>query len=75
MDKHQEGCCGGGHTANGDTTVKDPVCGMDVNPATAKHRHEHGDATFYFCSGGCKEKFAAEPAKYLEKRETPPRAK
>jgi Cu+-exporting ATPase len=41
--------------------VKDPVCGMSVEPATAKHRVEYGGETYYFCSAGCHEKFAAEP--------------
>ena len=45
--------------------VKDPVCGMSVDPATAKHRAEHAGATYYFCSAGCRGKFVAEPAKYL----------
>ncbi|QIB34940.1 heavy metal translocating P-type ATPase [Ancylobacter pratisalsi] len=46
--------------------VKDPVCGMDVDPATAKHRAEHEGATYYFCSAGCREKFVADPGKYLK---------
>ena len=48
-----------------DVTVKDPVCGMTVDPHTAKHRHVHGGQPYYFCSGRCREKFAAEPLKYL----------
>ena len=47
--------------------AKDPVCGMSVDPATAKHKAEHADATYYFCCGGCREKFVAEPARYLMK--------
>jgi Cu+-exporting ATPase len=45
--------------------AKDPVCGMSVDPATAKHRAEHGGETFFFCSGGCREKFVADPARFL----------
>ena len=45
--------------------VRDPVCGMLVDPHTAKHRHQHDGRTYYFCSGGCLAKFVAEPAKYL----------
>ncbi len=37
-------------------TVKDPVCGMSVNPHSAEHRSEHGGKTWYFCSSGCKSK-------------------
>src|SRR6478609_4374249 len=46
--------------------AKDPVCGMSVDPATAKHKAEHAGATYYFCSAGCRGKFVAEPAKYLD---------
>jgi P-type Cu+ transporter len=45
--------------------AKDPVCGMSVNPATAKHKAEHAGATYYFCCAGCRGKFVAEPTKYL----------
>ena len=54
--------------SNTETSFKDPVCGMSVNPATAKFRHEHGGTTYYFCCAGCKEKFAADPGKYLSPR-------
>jgi P-type Cu+ transporter len=46
--------------------LKDPVCGMTVTPA-AKHVHLHEGQPVYFCSAGCKAKFAADPAKYLAK--------
>ena len=45
--------------------ARDPVCGMSVDPATAKHKAEHAGATYYFCSGGCREKFVADPARFL----------
>jgi|HubBroStandDraft_1064217.scaffolds.fasta_scaffold00803_15 Cu+-exporting ATPase len=45
---------------------RDPVCGMNVDPATAKHVHEHGRKNYYFCCAPCLEKFKAEPAKYLD---------
>jgi Cu+-exporting ATPase len=47
-------------------SVRDPVCGMTVDPHTAKHRHAHNGHTSYFCSAGCRTKFAADPAKYLD---------
>ena len=62
----------GGHT-NSAHDVKDPVCGMTVDPHTAKHRHTHEGHPYYFCSGKCREKFIADPAKYL-KPETKPAA-
>jgi len=44
----------------------DPVCGMTVSPGRAKGgSHEHGGRTFHFCSTGCREKFRADPERYL----------
>ena len=51
--------------------AKDPVCGMDVDVATAKHVREHGGDTHYFCSPGCAEKFEADPERYLNPSATP----
>jgi heavy metal translocating P-type ATPase len=45
-------------------TVKDPVCGMDVDPATSGHHLEHDGETFYFCSAGCKARFETSPGVY-----------
>ena len=42
------------------------MCGMSVDPATAKHKAEHAGATYYFCCAGCREKFVAEPARFLQ---------
>ncbi len=44
---------------------KDPVCGMTVDPARAKATHEHAGKTYYFCCQSCKDKFTADPEKYL----------
>ncbi|WP_257167557.1 heavy metal translocating P-type ATPase [Bradyrhizobium sp. SRS-191] len=68
-------CCGDHdyHAHDHDAAkVIDPVCGMSVDPATSKHRFDHQGHTFHFCSAGCRTKFAADPAKYLDKREPPP---
>jgi P-type Cu+ transporter len=51
------------HREPGSPSVKDPVCGMNADPGSA-HRHEHGGATYSFCSSHCLEKFRAEPGKY-----------
>ncbi len=48
-----------------DPATRDPVCGMAVDPATAGHRSEHEGHTYYFCSRRCRERFEAEPARYL----------
>jgi Cu+-exporting ATPase len=45
--------------------AKDPVCGMSVDPTTAKHKAEHGGKTFIFCSGRCREKFVTDPARFV----------
>jgi P-type Cu+ transporter len=45
--------------------VKDPVCGMSVDPHTSKRRADHSGRTYYFCSDRCREKFIADPARYL----------
>ncbi len=44
--------------------AKDPVCGMQVNEATAAATSEHGGKTYYFCSPGCKATFDKNPEKY-----------
>jgi xanthine dehydrogenase accessory factor len=43
----------------------DPVCGMKVEVATARHRADHAGRTFYFCNPRCKEKFLAAPDRFL----------
>jgi len=53
------------HHERSKTTVKDPVCGMNVDPATTTHRHEHDRQSYFFCSRRCLEKFRADPAAYL----------
>jgi YHS domain-containing protein len=46
-------------------TVKDPVCGMEIDPKDAAATSDYEGATYYFCAIGCKERFDAEPAKFL----------
>lgn len=45
--------------------VKDPVCGMSVDPHTAEYRSQHAGKEWYFCSSNCQIKFADNPDKYL----------
>src|SRR5262245_29368077 len=46
--------------------MTDPVCGMTVDPATARGgSHVYKGTTYYFCSPGCREKFAADPERYV----------
>ena len=45
--------------------ARDPVCGMSVDPHKTAHRANYKGHTYYFCSGGCKTKFEADPERYL----------
>ncbi len=44
----------------------DPVCKMEVNPASAEGQSEYEGQTFYFCSMECKRKFDAAPERYID---------
>ncbi len=45
--------------------VRDPVCGMTVDPAATPHHAEHGGRSVFFCSAGCRTKFLVDPKRYL----------
>jgi Cu+-exporting ATPase len=45
-------------------TVKDPVYGMEIDPATAAAFEEYEGQTYYFCSQSCHNSFMADPEKY-----------
>jgi YHS domain-containing protein len=45
--------------------MKDPICGMDVDPKAAAGSSTYQGQTYYFCSKGCKAAFDADPAKYV----------
>src|SRR5260370_23392020 len=45
--------------------VIDPVCGMSVDPATARHRTEHAGKQYFFCGPHCRERFTAEPERFV----------
>lgn len=45
--------------------VKDPVCGMDVDPKTAAAKSDYKGQTYYFCSKGCKATFDKNPEKFV----------
>ncbi len=63
---------GKGSGGGGDAcATTDPVCGMTVDSATSRHRFEHANNSFYFCSAGCREKFVADPEAYLAPKERP----
>ena len=56
------------------TQAIDPVCGMNVDPQTAKHRFATKGQDYFFCSGRCRERFAAEPDKFLQPKRPEPAA-
>lgn len=45
--------------------ARDPVCGMQVDRKASKHHAEHGGQDYHFCSGRCRQRFVAEPDRYL----------
>jgi YHS domain-containing protein len=49
-------------------TATDPVCGMEVEPASAAAKRDFGGQTYYFCSEGCARQFDADPAAYLPRQ-------
>jgi Cu+-exporting ATPase len=51
--------------AEADSSVRDPVCGMSVDPAKSPHHAEAAGRTFHFCSAACRTKFVADPQRYL----------
>ena len=51
--------------------MRDPVCGMAVDPSAAKFQASEGDETYYFCSKGCRSKFLADPAAYAKHEVAP----
>ncbi|MGN7870233.1 heavy metal translocating P-type ATPase [Paracoccus sp. 22332] len=52
--------------SDGAHQIKDPVCGMMVDPHATQHKAEHAGRPYYFCSAGCRAKFLAEPERYLD---------
>jgi Cu+-exporting ATPase len=73
--QHHGGCCHGKSSRHAHApepaagAARDPVCGMTVDPHTAKHRYDHLGHTYYFCAAGCRTKFIADPDKYLSPQE------
>ena len=57
--------------ADNGNLVKDPVCGMKVDPSKTEYQAEHHGTTYYFCCDGCQSMFEAAPEKYLS-RDDPP---
>ncbi|OEC99827.1 MULTISPECIES: heavy metal translocating P-type ATPase [unclassified Rhizobium] len=69
-NEHDHGHHGHGHHHHHDAdiqdvVIRDPVCGMTVDPDAGKPSLDYGGRTFHFCSDGCRAKFQAAPENYL----------
>ena len=67
-------CCGSNHDATPAAVAIDPVCGMSVTIETAKHRFAYRGQDYFFCGKRCRERFEAEPEKFLQPKQPEPEA-
>jgi Cu+-exporting ATPase len=58
-------CCSAHAKPAADAVVRDPVCGMTVDPNVGKPSVDHAGHTYHFCCEGCRTKFVEEPETYL----------
>jgi len=63
-----------GHEHHAGSSVRDPVCGMTIDPAKAAAKVEYAGTKYYFCSAGCAAKFRADPERYVKPPEPKPPA-
>jgi Cu+-exporting ATPase len=66
-------CCSGKHGGTADPEAEiaiDPVCGMKVKRATAKHRFEYQGNEYLFCCARCRERFQTDPESFLKPKES-----
>jgi heavy metal translocating P-type ATPase len=75
--KPEAACCGGSHANHtdksalaSDSTLKDPVCGMNVDENSPHHTNYQGQS-YYFCAAGCLAKFIKDPQAYLDPGKRP----
>ncbi len=72
MNEHTPHACCGGHPRSGPSAAtdsashRDPVCGMQVDPDTSPHHARVDGQDWYFCSARCRERFVAEPQRFLD---------
>ncbi|MBD0413541.1 heavy metal translocating P-type ATPase [Oryzicola mucosus] len=66
---HAKGACCSGHgkaaTPDAEAVLRDPVCGMVVDPSAGKPSVEHDGHVYHFCCAGCRDKFVKEPDSYI----------
>src|SRR3546814_11582655 len=63
-DEHEAHTHLHGHRPIAKAFVKDPVCGMSVDPMATAHHATHAGNAYHFCRAGCRAKFIADPAQY-----------
>lgn len=68
-DHHHDHQHGDGHSRKEGVVVRDPVCGMNVDPGAGKPSAMHDGHTYHFCSDTCRSKFVAAPNTYLTARD------
>lgn len=68
---HSHDCHAEAHSAMAAGSVRDPVCGMEVDPTRTPHHAEHAGTAYHFCSANCLTRFQADPAHVLSPS-TPP---
>ncbi|MBB3611764.1 heavy metal translocating P-type ATPase [Rhizobium sp. BK602] len=57
------------HGTDQDAVIRDPVCGMTVDPNAGKPSLDYQGRTFHFCCDGCRKKFEAAPENYLSAKD------
>src|SRR5689334_17914879 len=70
---HHHGHSDHHHHPADDVVVRDPVCGMTVDPAAGKPSFEHEGRRYLFCCEGCRTKFEAAPADYRNGKKPQPK--
>ncbi|WP_081463071.1 heavy metal translocating P-type ATPase [Micavibrio aeruginosavorus] len=64
-EKTHSCCASHAGNENKNNMATDPVCGMNVDPETAKYKNTYKEQKYYFCAENCLKKFKADPEKYL----------
>jgi P-type Cu+ transporter len=62
---HDGSCCGANDAGSPAAVVRDPVCGMTVDPKAGKPRLDHEGHVYHFCSASCRDRFAAAPQDFV----------
>ncbi len=63
--KHAGSCCGKDESMPSKSVIRDPVCGMTVDPNAGKPQLDHDGLVYHFCSASCRDKFVNAPHEFL----------